>query len=123
MFVEKFLIADQKWTSTFCDNWILQKRAILRNVHFDDTTWEYKNIVRKKLKTIKYANVAIFQDQYQSQSQSKKSTFSIFSKSKNDKSRSKQCVCDKMHEFKKYSFIIKNAISSELKKILWIEKW
>jgi hypothetical protein len=72
----------------------LQKRAILRNVHFDDTIREYKNVVKKELKTIEHANVATFQDQSQSQSQSKKSTFSIFSKLKSDKSRSKQCVCE-----------------------------
>ncbi len=34
MFVEKFLIVDRKWTSTFCDNWIMQKRTTKRNVHF-----------------------------------------------------------------------------------------
>jgi hypothetical protein len=63
MFVEKFLIVDRKWISTFCDNWILQKRAIERNVHFAETIREYKNVVKKNLKIVEHANVVIFQDQ------------------------------------------------------------
>ncbi len=59
MFVEKFLIADRKWASTFCDNWILQKRAIERNVYFAETIREYKNVVKKNLKIVEHANVAI----------------------------------------------------------------
>jgi hypothetical protein len=47
MFVEKFLIVDRKWISTFCDNWILQKKAIERNVHFAETIREYKNVIKK----------------------------------------------------------------------------
>jgi hypothetical protein len=70
MFVEKFLIADRKWTSTFCDNWILQKKAIEKNVHFAETIREYKNAVKKNLKTVEHVNAVIFQNQSQSQSQS-----------------------------------------------------
>jgi hypothetical protein len=66
MFVEKFLIVDRKWASTFCDNWIMQKRTIERNVHFEETTREYKNVVKKRLKTIELANVITFQNQSQS---------------------------------------------------------
>ncbi len=84
MFVEKFLIVDRKWTSTFCDNWIMQKKAIEKNVHFEETTRELKNVVRKKLKTIEHVNVIILQNQSQSQSQSQKSTFSI--STENDRS-------------------------------------
>jgi hypothetical protein len=95
MFVEKFLIADRKWTSTFCDNWILQKRAIERNVHFEDTIREYKNAVKKTLKIVEHANIIILQNQSQSQSQSQKSTFSISTES--DKSDKRQCSCENMH--------------------------
>ncbi len=62
MFVEKFLIVDRKWTSTFCDNWIMQKRAIEKNVHFEETTREYKKIAKKKLKIVEHVNVVIFQN-------------------------------------------------------------
>jgi hypothetical protein len=60
MFVEKFLIVDRKWTSTFCDNWIMQKRTIEKNVHFEKKIREYKNAAKKKLKTIEHVNVVTF---------------------------------------------------------------
>jgi hypothetical protein len=86
MFVEKFLIVDRKWTSTFCDNSILQKKAIERNVHFAETIREYKNAVKKNLKIVEHVNAIILQNQSQFQSQSQKSTFSISSKDdKNEK--------------------------------------
>ncbi len=66
MFVEKFLIVDRKWISTFCDNWILQKKAIERNVHFAETIREYKNVVKKNLKIVEHVNAVIFQNQSQS---------------------------------------------------------
>ncbi len=50
MFVEKFLTANRKWAFMFCDNWILQKRATLRNVHFEETIREYKNAAKKEFK-------------------------------------------------------------------------
>jgi hypothetical protein len=87
MFVEEFLIVDWKWASTFCDNWILQKRTIERNVHFAETTREYKNAVKKSLKIVEHANVVIFQNQ--SQFQSKKSTSSICSDHHDDKNKAR----------------------------------
>jgi hypothetical protein len=77
MFVEKFLTTNRKWAFMFCDNWILQKRATLRNVQFEETTREYKNAVKKNLTIVEHMNVVILQNQ--SQSQSKKSTLSICS--------------------------------------------
>ncbi len=68
MFVEKFLIVDRKWVSTFYDNWILQNRAIEKNVHFAKTIREYKNVVKKNLKIVEHVNAVIFQNQSQSQS-------------------------------------------------------
>jgi hypothetical protein len=62
MFVEKFLIVDRKWVSTFCDNWIMQKRAIERNVHFEETIREYKNAAKKRLKIVEHVNVVILQN-------------------------------------------------------------
>jgi uncharacterized protein YbbK (DUF523 family) len=55
----------------------MQKRAIERNVHFEEMTREYKNAAKKRLKTVEHVNIIIFQNQSQSQSQSQKSTFSI----------------------------------------------
>jgi hypothetical protein len=72
MFVEKFLTANWKWVFIFCENWILQKRATLRNVHCEETIREYKNAAKKNLKIVEHANVVILQNQ--SQYQSKKST-------------------------------------------------
>ncbi len=62
MFIEKFLIVDWKWTSTFCDNWIMQEKSIEKNVHFEKTIREYKNAVKKKLKRIEDVNVIILQN-------------------------------------------------------------
>jgi hypothetical protein len=62
MFVEKFLTANRKWTFMFCDNWILQKRATLRNVHFEETTREYKNAAKKRLKIVEHVNAIILQN-------------------------------------------------------------
>jgi hypothetical protein len=89
----------------FCDNWILQKRATLRNVYFEETIREYKNVVKKNLKIVEHVNAIIFQNQSQSQSQSHKSTFSI--SSKNDKSEKKQCSCEVMHDWKNCEHIVK----------------
>jgi hypothetical protein len=47
MFVEEFLIVDRKWVLTFCDNWIMQKQTIEKNVHFEKTIREFKNVVKK----------------------------------------------------------------------------
>jgi CO dehydrogenase/acetyl-CoA synthase beta subunit len=74
----------------------MQKKAIERNVHFEETTREFKNIVKKKLKIIEHVNVIILQNQSQSQSQSQKSTFSISTES--DKSEKRQCSCEVMHD-------------------------
>ncbi len=121
MFVEKFLIVDWKWISTFCDHWILQKKAIERNIHFAKTIREYKNVVKKNLKIVEHANAIILQNQSQSQSQSQKSTFSISSKS--DKSEKRQCVCEVMHDWKNYEHIVKSVKSSNWKCNQQERKW
>jgi hypothetical protein len=121
MFVEKFLIVDRKWASTFCDNWILQKRAIERNVHFAKTIREYKNVVKKSLKIVEHANAAILQNQSQSQSQSQKSTFSISTES--DKSEKRQCVCEVMRDWKNCEHIVKSVRSSNWKCNQQERKW
>jgi hypothetical protein len=96
MFVEKFLIVDRKWASTFCDNWIMQKKAIERNVHFEETAREYKNAAKKKLKIVEHVNVFILQNQ--SQSQSKKSTSSICSNQHENSDKTRQCIYECMHD-------------------------
>jgi hypothetical protein len=121
MFVEKFLIVDRKWTSTFCDNWILQKKTIERNVHFAETIRECKNVVKKNLKIVEHVNAIILQNQSQSQSQSQKSTFSISSKS--DKSEKRQCVCEIMHDWKNCEHIVKSVRSSNSKCNQQERKW
>ncbi len=121
MFVEKFLIVDRKWASTFCDNWILQKKAIERNVHFAETIREYKNVVKKDLKIVEHVNAVILQNQSQSQSQSQKSTFSI--SSENDRSEKRQCVCKVMHDWKNCEHIVKSVKSSNWKCNQQEKKW
>jgi hypothetical protein len=74
----------------------LQKRATLKNVHFEETTREYKNAVKKSLKIVEHANVATFQNQ--SQSQSKKLTLSICSDHHNDEDKTRQCIYNCMHD-------------------------
>ncbi len=74
----------------------MQKRTTERNVHFEETTREFKNVVKKKLKTIEHANVIILQNQSQSQSQSQKSTFSI--STEDEKSEKRQCSCEVIHD-------------------------
>jgi hypothetical protein len=74
----------------------LQKRATLKNVHFEETIREYKNAAKKNLKIVEHANVATLQNQ--SQSQSKKSTLSICSDHHDDEDKARQCICDCMHD-------------------------
>jgi hypothetical protein len=121
MFVEKFLIVDRKWTSMFCDNWILQKKAIEKNVHFEDTIREYKNVVKKRLKIIEHVNVVILQNQ--SQSQSKKSTSSICSNQHENNDKSRQCICECMHDWNKCDHIRKSIKSSNWKCNSQEKKW
>jgi hypothetical protein len=121
MFVEKFLIADRKWTSTFCDNLILQKKTIEKNVYFEETIREYKNVVKKKLKIIEHVNVDILQNQSQSQSQSQKSTFSISTES--DKSEKRQCLYEVMHDWKNCEHIVKFVKSSNKTRNQQERKW
>jgi hypothetical protein len=80
----------------FCDNSILQKRATLRNIHFEKTIREYKKIAKKNLKIVEHANVVILQNQ--SQFQSKKSTLSICSNHHDDEDKARQCIYDCMHD-------------------------
>ncbi len=121
MFVEKFLIVDRKWASTFCDNWILQKKAIERNVHFAKTIREYKNAVKKNLKIVEYANVVILQNQ--SQSQSKKLTLSICSDHHDNENKTRQCIYDCMHDWNKCDHIFKSIKSSNWKCNSQEKKW
>jgi hypothetical protein len=74
----------------------LQKRATLRNVHFEETTREYTNAAKKKLKIVEHANVVTLQNQ--SQYQSKKSTLSICLNHHDDEDKARQCICDYMHD-------------------------
>ncbi len=90
----------------------MQKRTIKRNVHFEETIHEFKNVVKKRLKIIEHVNVVILQNQSQSQSQSqsKKSTFSISSES--DKNEKRQCLCDVMHDLLKNCEHVVKSIKS-----------
>jgi hypothetical protein len=74
----------------------LQKKAIERNVSFAETIREYKNAVKKNLKIVEHANVATFQNQ--SQSQLKKSTLLICLNHHDDEDKTRQCICDCMHD-------------------------
>ncbi len=121
MFVEEFLIVDRKWLLTFCDNWVLQKITIEKNVHFEETIREYKNVVKKKLKIIEHVNVVILQNQSQFQSQSQNSTFSI--STEDDKSEKRQCSCEVMHDWKNCEHIVKSARSSNWKCNQQKRKW
>ncbi len=121
MFVEKFLIVDRKWASTFCDNWIMQKKTIERNVHFEETTREYKNAAKKKLKIVEHVNVVIRQNQ--SQSQSKKSTSSICSDQHESNDKTRQCICECMHDWNKCDHIRKSIKSSNWKCNSQEKKW
>ncbi len=121
MFVEKFLIVDSKWISTFCDNWIMQKKAIERNVHFEETIREYKNAAKKKLKIVEHVNVVILQNQ--SQSQSKKSTLSICSDQHENNDKTRQCICECMHDWNKCDHIRKSIKSSNWKCNSQKKKW
>jgi hypothetical protein len=121
MFVEKFLIVDRKWVSTFCDNWIMQKKAIERNIHFEETTREYKNAAKKRLKIVEYVNVITLQNQ--SQSQSKKSTSSICSDQHENNDKTRQCICECMHDWNKFDHIHKSIKSSNWKCNSQEKKW
>jgi hypothetical protein len=38
----------------------MQKKAIEKNVHFEETIREYKNDAKKRLKIVEHVNVVIF---------------------------------------------------------------
>jgi hypothetical protein len=121
MFVEKFLTANRKWAFMFCDNWILQKRATWKNVHFKETIRKYKNAVKKNLNIVEHTNVVILQNQ--SQSQSKKSTSSICSDYHDDEDKTRQCICNCMHDWNKCDHILKAIKSSIWKCNSQERKW
>ncbi len=121
MFVEKFLIVDRKWTLTFFDNWIMQKKTIEKNVHFEETIREYKNAAKKRLKIVKHVNVVILQNQ--SQSQSKKSTSSICSDQHENSDKTRQCICECMHDWNKCDHIRKSIKSLNWKCNSQEKKW
>ncbi len=121
IFVEKSLIVDRKWASTFCDNWILQKKAIEKNIHFAKSIREYKNAVKKNLKIVEHANVVILQNQ--SQSQSKKSISSICSDHHDDKNKAQQCIWNCMHDWNKCDHFFKSIKSSNWKCNSQKRKW
>jgi hypothetical protein len=121
MFVEKFLIVDRKWVSTFCDNWIMQKRTIEKNVHFEKTIREYKNVAKKRLKIVEHVNVIILQNQ--SQSQSKKSTSLICSNQHKNSDKTRQCIYECMHDWNKCDYIRKSINSSNWKCNSQEKKW
>jgi hypothetical protein len=74
----------------------MQKKTIERNVHFENTIRKYKNAVKKTLKIVEHVNVVIFQNQ--SQSQSKKSTLSICLDHHENSDKTRQCICNCMHD-------------------------
>ncbi len=121
MFVEEFLTTNRKWIFMFCDNWILQKYATLRNFHFEKTIREYKNAAKKKLKIVEHVNAIILQNQ--SQFQSKKSTLSICSDHHKNSDKARQCICDCMHDWNKYDHILKSIKSSNWKCNSQKRKW
>jgi hypothetical protein len=121
MFDEECLTTNRKWIFIFCDNWILQKRATLKNVHFQKTIREYKNAAKKNLKIVEHANVVILQNQ--SQSQSKKSTLSIYSNHHDDKHKTRQCICECMHDWNKCDHIFKSIKSLNWKCNSQKRKW
>ncbi len=106
---------------TFCDNWIIQKKAIERNVHFEETTRKYKNVAKKRLKIIERVNVVTLQNQ--SQSQSKKSTLFICSDQHENSDKTRQCICKCMHDWIKYDHIRKSIKSSNWKCNSQEKKW
>jgi hypothetical protein len=40
----------------------MQKKTIEKNVHFEKTIREFKNVVKKRLKIVEHVNVIILQD-------------------------------------------------------------
>jgi hypothetical protein len=99
----------------------MQKKTIERNVHFEKTTREYKNAAKKKLKIVEHVNVVIFQSQ--SQSQSKKSTSSICSDQHENNDKTRQCICECMHDWNKCDHIRKSIKSSNWKCNSQKKKW
>ncbi len=99
----------------------MQKKTIEKNVHFEETIREFKNVVKKKLKTVEHVNVINLQNQSQFQSQSQKSTFSISTES--EKSEKRQCSCKIMHDWKNCEHIVKFAKSSNWKCNQQEKKW
>jgi hypothetical protein len=99
----------------------MQKKAIERNVHFEETIREYKNAAKKKLKIVEHVYVVTLQNQ--SQSQSKKSTSLICSDQYENNDITRQCICECMHDWNKYNHIRKSIKSSNWKCNSQEKKW
>jgi hypothetical protein len=100
---------------------MMQKKKIEKNVHFEKTTREYKNAAKKRLKIVEHVNVVTFQNQ--SQFQSKKSTSSICSDQHENNDKTRQCICECMHNWNKCDHIRKSIKSSNWKCNLQKKKW
>jgi hypothetical protein len=50
----------------------MQKKAIEKNVYFEETIREYRNAAKKRLKIVEHVNVVIFENQSQSQSKNRR---------------------------------------------------
>jgi hypothetical protein len=77
----------------------LQKKTIEKNVHFEKTIREFKNVVKKKLIIIKHVNVIILQNQSQFQSNRKNRrsrSRQKMIKTKNNNARAKSCMIKKI---------------------------
>jgi hypothetical protein len=99
----------------------MQKKTIERNVHFEETIRENKNVAKKRLKIVEHVNVVILQNQ--SQSQSKKSTSSISSDQHESSDKTRQCIYECMHDWNKCDHIRKSIKSLNWKCNSQERKW
>ncbi len=113
IFVYEFLRADKKWVFVFCEIWKIQHRAAEKNLSFFKTTRAYRNAYENFLKDDKSAERGIVeaamlqevsQNDANSQIDSKNDEQNDDQNDKNDKENS--CVCDQVHHFRKWSYIV-----------------
>jgi hypothetical protein len=70
IFVHKFLRAERKWASIFCETWVIQHEAAEKPVNFFKTTRAYRNAYEAYMKdeySHGHTNVVTLQDKTQNQ--------------------------------------------------------
>ncbi len=115
IFVHEFLRASKRWAFVFCEIWVIQHQTIEKFLNFFKITRAYRNAYENFLKDDKVKDMIdaialqrIDQNQIDLHICTKNDK-------KNEKYKSKICICDQVHLFSQCSYIVSVNKTSEWK--------